>query len=82
MLRKIKGYDSFACEAQYHRLCHKEYIVKPTNLSIDPDFKSQQSDMEAAHKDAFTEVCATVDDKLIKEGSIIKLLDLRETYVG
>ena len=49
---------------------------------IDPDFKSQQSDMEAAHKDAFTEVCAIVDDKLIKEGGIIKLSDLRETYVG
>ena len=72
----------FACEAQCHRLCCKEYIRKPTNISIDPDFKSQQSDMEAAHKDAFTEVCAIVDDKLIKEGGIIKLSDLRETYVG
>ena len=82
MLRKIKGYDLFACEAQYHRLCCKEYIRKPTNLSIDPDFKSQYSDMETAHKDAFTEVCAIVDDKLIKEGGIIKLSDLRETYVG
>ena len=45
LLRKIKGYDLFACEAQYHRSCHKEYICKPTNLSIDFDLKSQQSDM-------------------------------------
>ena len=38
--------------------------------------------METAHKDAFTEVCAIVDNKLIKEGGIIKLSDLRETYVA
>ena len=33
-------------------------------------------------KDAFTEVCAIVDSKLIKEGGIIKLSDLREIYVA
>ena len=44
--------------------------------------KSQQSDMEAARKDAFTEVCAIVDNKLIKEGGIIKLSELREIYVA
>ena len=82
LLRKIKGYDLFACETQYHRSCHKEYIRKPTNLSMDFDLKLQQSDMEAAHKDAFTEVCAIVDNKLIKEGVIIKLSDLREIYVA
>ena len=37
--------------------------------------------MKAAHKDAFTKVGAIVDDKLIKEGGIIKLSDFRETYV-
>ena len=40
---------------------------------MDFDLKSQQSDMEATHKDAFKEVCAIVDNKLIKEGGIIKL---------
>ena len=58
----------------------KVYIPKPTNLSMDFDLKLQQSDMEAAHKDAFTDVCAKVDNKLIKEGGIIKLSDLREIY--
>ena len=81
MLRKIKGYDLFACEAQYHSLCRREYTRKPTNLSMDIHSKSQQSNMEAAHKNAFTEVCAVVDNKLIKEGGIIKLSDLLETYV-
>ena len=57
MLRKIKGYDLFACEARYHSLCRREYTRKPTNLSVDIDSKSQQSNMEAAHKSAFTEVC-------------------------
>ena len=42
--------------------------------------KSQQSDMEAAHKDAFTDVCAIVNNKFIKEGGIIKLSDLREIH--
>ena len=82
LLRKIKGYDLFACEAQYHRSCHKEYIRKPTNLSMDFDLKLQQSNMEAARKDALTEVCALVDNKLIKEGGIIKLSDMREIYVA
>ena len=82
LLRKIKGYDLFACEAQYHRSCHKEYIHKSTNLSMDFNLKLQQSDMEAAHKDALTEVCAIVDNKLIKEGGIVKLSDLREIYVA
>ena len=49
---------------------------------MDFDLKSQQSDMEAAHKDAFTEVNAIVDNKLIKEGGIIKLSDLHEIYVA
>ena len=33
MLRTIKGYDLFACEAQYHRICRKEYIRKPTTVN-------------------------------------------------
>ena len=40
---------------------------------MDFDLKSQQSDMEAAHKDAVTEVCAIVNYKFNKEGGIIKL---------
>ena len=49
---------------------------------MDFDLKSQQLDMEAVHKDAFTEVCAIVDNKLITEGGIIKLSDLRRIYVA
>ena len=49
---------------------------------MDFDLKSQQSDMEATHKDAFTEVCAIVDNKLIKEDGIINLSDLLEIYVA
>ena len=36
--------------------------------------------MEAAHRDAFAEVCAVADDKLIKGHGIIKLSDLRNIY--
>ena len=38
--------------------------------------------MEAAHKDAFAEVCAVVDDTLIKGQGIIKLSDLHNIYVA
>ena len=81
MLRKIKGYDLFACEAQFHAKCRKEYTRKRTRVSTDFELKSQQSEMELAHADAFKEVCVIVDDKLIKDGGIIKLSDLRTTYV-
>ena len=60
----------------------KNKFVNQLNLSMDFDLKSQQSDMEATHKDVFTGVCAIVDNTLIKEGGIIKLSDLREIYVS
>ena len=81
MLRKFKGYDLFACEAQFHARCRKEYTRKRTRVSTDFELKSQQSEMELAHADAFKEVYVIVDDKLIKDGGIIKLSDLRSTYV-
>ena len=81
MLRKIKGYDLFACEAQFHARCRKEYTRKPTSVSTDFALKSQQTEMEQAHVNAFKEVCVIVDDKLIKDCGIIKLSDLRTTYV-
>ena len=80
LLRKTKGYDLFACEAQYHRSCHEVNFRKPTYLSMNFDLKLQQLDMEDTHKDAFTKVCAIADNKLIKEGGISKLSDVRELY--
>ena len=65
MLRKIKGYDLFACEPQFHARCRKEYTSKPTSVNIDFESKSRQSEMELAHADAFKEVCLIVDDRLI-----------------
>ena len=88
MLRKIKGYDVFACEAQYHRSCRKEYIRKPTNLSMDFDLKLQQSDMEAAHRDAFTNVylhfhCESLNEPLhLRRGSYLhEQIGLSHTHI-
>ena len=33
LLRRIKGYDLFACEAQYHRSCRSNYILDPSRHS-------------------------------------------------
>ena len=49
MLRKIKGYDLFACEAQFHKSCRKDYISQVTWLSSDTAQKTRQSQMKTAH---------------------------------
>ena len=53
MLRKIKGYDLFACEAQYHKSCRKDYTRQVTWLSSDNAQKIRQSETETAHKETF-----------------------------
>ena len=45
-----------ALEDKFEKINRRENKLIYSSLSIDPDFKSQQSDMVAAHKDAFTEV--------------------------
>ena len=50
MLRRIKGYVLYACEAQYHRSCRALYIRDPSSChSSDPEALSQQPLMEEAY---------------------------------
>ncbi len=82
LLRRIKGYDLFACEARYHRSCRRNYIRDPSSWqSSDAVATSHQAEMEAAHQNAFFAVCAVIDDNIIQQNAVMKLDDLRNTYI-
>ena len=57
LLRKIKGFDLFACEAQYHPSCRKNRTRKPVWISTDDSNMLQQTEMESIHSSAFQKVC-------------------------
>ena len=74
LLRRLNGYDLFACEAQYHRSCRRSYILDPSSWqSGDSTAFSQQAEMEAAHMKAFSIVCTIVDDNILKQNAVMKL---------
>lgn len=80
LLRKIKGYDLFACEAQYHPSCRRGYTRKPVWLSPDESKMSQQNDMEIAHSSAFRKVCAIIEDQILRSQDVMLLKDLKVEY--
>ena len=83
LLRRIKGFDLFACEARYHRSCRKKYTRDPSAWqSKDTEAITYQAKMEAAHAKAFSYVCAIVDANILQKMDVMKLDHLRETYVN
>ena len=83
LLRRIKGYDLFACEAQAHSTCRKLYVNISVHWRSDSlEAKTKQSSMEMAHQSAYNTVCATVEKKLIVKQGIVKLTDLQQQYVS
>ena len=82
MLRRIKGYDLFACEAQYHNSCRLKYIQDPRYWrSKNIDATEEQEDMSMAHHNAFAAVCAIVDDQIISKNGVLSLDHLKDAYV-
>ena len=82
LLKKIKGFDLFACEAQYHPSCHKNYTRKTLWLSTDESNVSQQTEMELTHQNAFHKVCAVIEDKIINRQDLVLLKDLKVEYTA
>ena len=68
LLRRIKGYIMYACEAQYHPSCRKRYTTVP-KLWQSPNEENRfaHENMEAAHKEAYAQVWLLVDKKLIEK---------------
>lgn len=82
LLRRIKGFDLFACEAQYHRSCAKSYTRDPSVWQSTSDRAvSRQAAMEAAHAKAFSHVCGIVDVDVLQKMAVTKLDQLRDIYV-
>jgi len=82
LLRRIKGYDLFACEAQYHRSCRLDYVRDPASWqSNDEITKTEQAELDLAHKRAFAVTCAIVEEKVIAQKSVIQLEELRKAYI-
>ena len=73
LLTRIKGFDLFACEAQYHSSCRKKYTKDPVVWrSTNAEQKQQQSESEYSHKTAFKVVSDLVDREIIIEGKVLR----------
>ena len=83
LLTRIRGYDLFSCEAQYHISSRKQYVNTSVHWrSSSLEAKTKQSEMEMAHQAAFNGVCVSVDKALIAKQGVCKMTDLLQLYVS
>jgi len=83
LLRRVKGYDLFSCKAQCHKSCRWSYTRDPSSWqSSNTTAVSHQTEMEAAHMNAFSCVCAVVDANILREMTVMKLDHLRDIYIN
>ena len=67
LLRRIRGFDFFACEASFHSSCHRRYQRSPTYWwSANEENKRGQEDLEESHRTAFTKVFDVIEKKSSK----------------
>ena len=82
LLKRIRGFDLFACEAKYHKSCRTQYVQKPEKWrSKSDESKMLQNKLEETHDKAFSHVCEILENEVIKRKKVIKLNDLRKEYV-
>lgn len=85
LLRRISGFDLFACEARYHPSCQRKYklLSKPEMWrSKNEEQAHEQAALEDAHKKTFDLVCEVITDVIINNEKILKLSELRDLYVS
>ena len=81
-LTRIRGYDLFANEAQYHRHCCAKFLQTPDYwLSENEAEKIKQKELEQAHRHAFGKVCDMIGEEIVNGHSIMKVNDLCKLYV-
>ena len=68
LLRRIRGFDLFACEARYHPSCRMCYVSNATKQwhSTDEEAKREQGELENSHRAAFAKVCDVTDREVIQ----------------
>ena len=64
LLRRIRGFDFFACEASFHSSCRKQYQRSQTRWwSANEENKRGQENLEESRRTAFTKVCDVIEKK-------------------
>ena len=81
LLRRIRGYELFACEARYHRRCLSNYCSVLYYRSNNQENIDEQNLKEAAHREAYKVVYDYIV-RYIVPGKVCNLLTLREMYVN
>ena len=82
LLRRIRGYDLFACEAKYHSKCRKQYMAKHEYWrSTDCSSISEQLEMQNVHDQCFKHVAKYVDENVVGKHNVVQLSSLRLLYV-
>lgn len=68
LLRRIRGFDLFACEAKFHESCRTSYLQEPTKWRSKAEARCEEniSRMET-HNQAFHAVCQTIDAEMLKK---------------
>ena len=83
LLRRIRGFDFFECEASFHSSCRRQYQKSPTHWwSANEENKRGKEDLEESHRTAFMKVCDVIEKKIIQGQRIMKLSDSCELCVS
>ena len=83
LLRRIWGFDLFACEAKFHPSYRRSYLRYPSRRrSQDEQSKAAQGDLERSHQFAFEMVCSRVEQEIIQQHNVLTLSDLCDTYIN
>ena len=80
ILRRVRGYNLFACEAKYHRRCLQNYCSILYYRSDNQENKDTQTLLEADHKYAYDCVYDYIKDYILK-GKVCNLSHLRNMYI-
>jgi hypothetical protein len=85
LLKRIRGFDLFACEAQFHQSCRRQYICNhnPSKWrSENEKERTKQLQLEEAHMKAFANVCCVIDEHVIGDLQVAKLSGLCQIYIS
>ena len=82
MARRIRGYDLFACEAQYHRSCRMNYNDRAKWRSKNEENKQIAIDRALAHDICFQKICTVIDKEIVHEQNVVRHSELTKSYVS
>lgn len=83
LLTRIRGHDLFACEAKFHRNSRMRYMQCSEKWrSTDLEVQQKQKGLEKSHLEAFDVICQLIERDVLDYHKILKLSDLRQTYLS